>query len=135
MDISKFLHQHEEALELLQRLEDHCKQIPLNSREVSESLVGIAAQLKFHLAMEDKFLYPKASQSSDAELKSLSHHMSDEMMEISKVFDKYVNAWTKSSIDRDSAKFLAETAQIIAAIRDRIEREEGHLYPLAEARL
>ena len=132
MDISKFVHQHEEALEQLQQLEERCKQKPLNSGNISESLVGVAAHLKFHLAMEDKFLYPKAAGSPDQSLKELSRDMSDEMMQITAVFDKYVNQWTKMAIDREPVRFLSETSTIIEAIRSRIEREEESLYPLAE---
>ncbi|MCX8500414.1 MAG: hemerythrin domain-containing protein [Alphaproteobacteria bacterium] len=135
MDITKFLHQHEEALELLDKLESDCSKEPINSRDLSESLVSIAAKLKFHLAMEDKFLYPKAATSSDQDLKNLSQKMSDEMGKISIVFEAYVNRWSRIAIEREPQKFLTETAGIIDAIRKRIEREESSLYPLAEQKL
>ena len=135
MDISKFLHQHEEAEELLDKLEANCSKNPIDPREISETLVRIAAQLKFHLAMEDKLLYPKAATSSDQELKKLSQKMSDEMGQISIVFENYVNRWSRVAIEREPQKFLTETAGIIDAIRKRIEREEASLYPLAQQKL
>ena len=135
MDISKFESQHQDALVLLDQLESQCNAKELDSFTLSETLVNLAAKLKFHLAMEDKFLYPKAAQSTDDSLKNLSEMMKDEMMEISLVFDRFVNRWTRITIQRESSQFIKEAHQIILAIRTRIEKEESGLYPLAAKHL
>ncbi|MDI9409515.1 MAG: hemerythrin domain-containing protein, partial [Candidatus Pacebacteria bacterium] len=97
---------------------------------VVEKLIKISAQIKYHLSMEDAFIYPKSASSSNADLKALAVKMQEDMVPISAAFGAYVNSWNPDRIGKERAAFVAETKGIAAALKTRIDNEEKNLYPL-----
>lgn len=130
MDISSYVKQHREALDLAQRLQKKIQEPQPPASEITAILVELAGKLKFHLSMEDQYVYPKAVTSPDRALRSMAQAMQSEMLGISGAFAKYVSTWTSSAIAGDLARFRTETSGLLAALRDRIGREERSFYPL-----
>ena len=135
MDMSKFQSQHNDAAAQIATLEALMAKPKLDPVEASEALIILASRLNFHLSMEDKFLYPKAALSTDSTLRELAQKMQTEMSGLSEEFVRYVKKWTPSEISSHSNEFLDHSKRVIAALKDRIHREETQFYPLLQSAL
>lgn len=85
-----------------------------------------------HLKCEDWALYPRLRASGDAEAVRLAGMFVDEMGHIASDFSAYDARWTAEAIEADWDGFRAETTGILDALGMRIDRENQHLYPVAE---
>lgn len=135
MDISKFRSQHTDAAAQITVLEGLLAASSIDSRQASEALIILASRLNFHLSMEDKFLYPRAAQSANAELRELAQKMQTEMTGLSDEFTRYVKKWSPHEITAHPQEFIDHSKRVINALKDRINREETHFYPLVQAGL
>ncbi|HEY5126597.1 MAG TPA: hemerythrin domain-containing protein [Bradyrhizobium sp.] len=106
-----------------------------NRLEIRKLLTEIGGKLKFHLSMEDSYVYPKALAAANSDLKAVAKKMQAEMVGISDAFGKYLTTWTKISILKDPAKFISDTKSILATLKRRIDLEEHDFYPLLHAHL
>jgi hypothetical protein len=95
------------------------------------ALSALAGKLNFHLAMEDKALYPRLMKS-DGAAQGVAKKFMDEMGGLAEVFQTYNNKWQVTAIRNDFAAFAAETHKVFAALGKRIARENAELYPLAD---
>jgi len=135
MDVSSYVTQHREALGLAEQLQQKLQQAQLPIEEISKLLMEIGGKLKFHLSMEDSYVYPKALAAANSDLKAVAKKMQAEMVGISDAFGKYLTTWTKISILKDPAKFISDTKGILATLKRRIDLEEHDFYPLLHAHL
>ncbi|MDI9348677.1 MAG: hemerythrin domain-containing protein [Candidatus Symbiobacter sp.] len=135
MDMSKFHSQHMDAATQLTALEGILGKGQIDPVEASEALIVLASRLNFHLSMEDKFLYPKAAQSHDAELRDLAQKMQTEMAGLSEEFTRYVKKWSPNEIKADTQEFVSHSHRVVNALKDRIHREENFFYPMVQAKL
>lgn len=135
MDISPYVKQHQEALGLARQLQQKLQEAQPPVQEIARILVELSGKLKFHLSMEDKFVYPKAATSANADLQATAKRMQTEMLGIADAFAKYVGEWNSNSISRDLGRFTSETTGILAALKKRIELEEDKFYPLVREHL
>ena len=85
-----------------------------------------------HLRCEDWALYPRLRASGDGEAVRLEATFVDEMGHIAGDFAAYDARWTAEAVEADWDGFRAETAAVLAALGRRIDRENEHLYPVAE---
>ncbi len=101
--------------------------------EVRQLLSQLSGKLSFHLAMEDKSLYPFMSSHADAHVKALSKQYSDEMGSLGQTFKAYLGKWSNAMlIDADLPGFVGETRDVINALVRRIQREDTELYPMVD---
>jgi len=136
MDMSSYLKQHKEALNLVDKIEEKLINTAENAEEINTLLVELISKLGFHLSLEDKFLYPKSIESTNDNLKNTAAKMKDEMGEIGSILDSYAKSWTSSEqIKNAPEKFINETKGIIQELKNRIKLEEKELYPLAAMHL
>ncbi|TWB11533.1 hemerythrin HHE cation binding domain-containing protein [Nitrospirillum amazonense] len=135
MNITPYIKQHQEALDLVQKLQEKVQEAPPSVQEIVTILIELSGKLNFHLSMEDKFVYPKAVNSTNPELQSTARKMQTEMMEIAGAFTKYVGDWNSNSIQNNFEKFMSETALIATALKKRIDFEEANFYPLVRDHL
>lgn len=135
MDISPYIKQHAETLDLAQQLEQKLQEAKPSVQEIIGILIKLSGKLKFHLSMEDKFVYPKAITAKNADLKSTAERMQAEMLGIADAFSNYAAAWNSKSISEDMSKFASETTGILTALKKRIELEEQKFYPLVREHL
>lgn len=87
--------------------------------------------LTVHLAKEDRHLYPDLKRSPDRHLAALASEMEREVGHLAEDFHRYCHDWDAGAIAMDWPGFCTETQRILAALRQRIRREERELYPRA----
>jgi len=126
----KFRAQHDEILTLAQEITDKLKNQP-DPGLLRKLLSNLAGKVNFHLAMEDKALYPRLMQQ-DPQAKAMAARFLKEMGGLAQVFIDYNNKWQVSAIRSDLAGFSEETRKVLGALGHRISRENTELYPLAD---
>lgn len=106
------------------------------STEVIHGLARFSAKLNMHLAMEDRALYPRLMASDNKEISKTAQDFLDEMGGIKKVLEAYIFRWSvQREMKENYQDFEKETKGLIAALGQRIERENNILYPLAEKKI
>lgn len=93
----------------------------------------LARELMAHLALEDRILYPALQRTADANVRTTAARIQAEIGALAESFARYMSAWSDDKISREWPAFCADTAQILRALSDRINREDDILYPLAQA--
>lgn len=129
-----FRDQHAQLLAMASRLtaivsERNLEAHPGAARAALEML---AAHLRVHLAAEDHGLYPHMRKSQDPQLRSTAEQFGTEMGGLEQAFTAYAQAWTEGAIRGDARGFTSATTGVLTALRQRIERENSTLYPLAD---
>ena len=127
----KFRQQHVEILGIVGELNDKLK-AKADAQVLRSVLSNLAGKLNFHLAMEDKALYPRIM-TKDAKANALATKFMNEMGDLGDAFAAYNNTWQAAAIRKDPAGFAAETRKVFNALGKRIARENAELYPLADS--
>lgn len=130
-----FKSQHKEIAEAVSGIERLLNPGALaqNAAEVTKLLILLSGKIAFHLGMEDKYLYPALQNSNDSNLKTLADEYIRDMGTLAKTFKDYVSAWSlPRSIQEKPEEFVKQTKTVFTALRQRIDREETKLYPLAD---
>lgn len=131
MNIKPYFDQHREALGLVQKLQEKMGNPAQNADDIAGMLLVLVGRLTFHLSMEDKFIYPKATSSSHPQLQAVAKKMQAEMAPIGEAISAYAKAWNSPAAIRAQPEvFVAETGKIVAALKNRIDAEEKTFYPL-----
>ena len=126
----KFRQQHDEILAVVGELNDQLK-AKAEAPVLRGLLSNLAGKLNFHLAMEDKALYPRILKHN-GKAQVLATKFMDEMGDLGATFMAYNNKWQATAIRNDPAGFAAETRKVFTALGKRIARENAELYPLAD---
>ena len=106
---------------------DSMMKLGVTTKDGQEKLYEVKAILLAHLSLEDKELYPvlrKAAESDDS-VKSTLDIFAKDMEEISK---SALSFFAKYAQGGDSLEFAKELGRLLAALRNRIGREEDVLY-------
>jgi hypothetical protein len=127
----KFQVQHNEILVLAKEITQQIQQAA-EPAALRKQLSALAGKLSFHLAMEDRALYPRLTEAKDTRLQDMARQFMAEMGGLAGAFAAYNNKWQVSAIKADPAGFAAETQAVFTALKQRIARENTQLYPLAE---
>lgn len=128
----KFRVQHDEILAMTREITDKLKAEP-EAPLIRKLLSNLAGKVNFHLAMEDKALYPRLALQKDSHATALAAKFMSEMGGLAGVFIAYNNKWQVSAIKSDPEGFAHETRKVFGALAHRIQRENTELYPLADA--
>lgn len=128
-----FRHQHEEVRTLVARLESRLTVRAITNE--AETVVSVARELfgKFavHLAIEDATLYPRLTRHADGNLRRTATRFEQEMGGLKQRFEDYRHQWPgPTAISQDVAGFLADSRAVLAALKERIGREDAELYRL-----
>ena len=135
MDIHNLLRQHNEILELINKISAYQSQelVKENAFEISKLLAQLSGIIKMHLASEDKYVYPVLMQQKNITIKTTAEVFVNEMGAFAKVFEEYKMRYLGASkIAENAAAFLSETEKVILALKDRIRKENLSLYPLLQ---
>lgn len=127
---AKFRQQHDEILEIVGELNTRLK-ADADAETLRTTLSALAGKLNFHLAMEDKALYPRIMKIDD-KAQAMATKFMDEMGGLADAFGQYNNKWQTAAIRKDPAGFAKATHTVFAALGKRIARENAELYPLAD---
>ncbi len=99
-------------------------------------LSRLGGTLIVHLAMEDRSLYPSLLSCPDATLRETAQRFRDEMGGIRSEFAELTARWPgASAIAGDASGFASQVRAHLAALDERIRREDDELFPLAERSL
>jgi hypothetical protein len=128
----KFRAQHEEILAMAGDITEKLK-ANADAAEVRKILSNLAGKVNFHLAMEDKALYPRLMKQKDSDAPATAARFLKEMGGLAEVFTNYNTKWQVSAIRSDTPGFANETRKVLGALAHRIARENAELYPLADS--
>lgn len=126
----KFRQQHEEILALAGEIQKKLK-TKADAQELRTTLSNLAGKLNFHLAMEDKALYPRVMKI-DAGAHAVAARFVTEMGGLAEQFIAFNNKWQVSAIRSDPDGFANAAHKIFSALGKRVARENAELYPLAD---
>ncbi|MBI3420320.1 MAG: hemerythrin domain-containing protein [Proteobacteria bacterium] len=136
MSVTESLHrQHLEILKLAGQIEAQLPSLPsgAEAKEVHQILSDLTRVLTVHLALEDKALYPELAKSYSAKARALSQEYMNEMGHLAQAYKEYIGVWSSSQAIQDRAAiFRAQTLQLFGLLKERIDKEEKYLYPLAD---
>lgn len=108
--------------------------ITVSPDEAAAVVRDLFGKFSVHLAIEDKSLYPRAKAAGNPRLLAVASRFEAEMGDLGKRFDAYRQSWPGPlAIGRDPARFARETRAVLAALRERVGREETELYDLIDA--
>lgn len=135
MKIDSFVAQHKEIGEIVSALEALLNPsiVADKADDVRAKLSLLSGKVTIHLAMEDKVLYPTMLNCSNQTASQTAQKFKEEMGAIGGIFKTFVDKWNSAEkIKTGSSEFCNETKGLFSALKDRIKREEGDLYKLAE---
>jgi hemerythrin-like domain-containing protein len=99
-------------------------------------LARLAGILRTHFALEDEILYPTMIESDHRQAAVMARVFRTEHANLANQFERFIGRWSKSAaIAASLRQFEFEAGMFFAALRDRIDRENRELYPLAEQAL
>jgi hemerythrin len=133
MDISNILRQHNEVLDLMNKISTYQsqEQVQQNAFELSKLLAQLSGIIKIHLNSEDKFVYPVLIKHQDSKIRTTAEAFAKEMGELAIAFEAYkIKYMGASKISENAVTFLGETKEVFAALKGRIKKEDVSLYPL-----
>lgn len=135
MNIQKFYSDHAELVAIVHRVERAMEAQERGAAldPLAEAVQELFGRCGIHLALEDSTLYPNLRKHESAAVRETSQRFETEMGGIKAALEAYRHKWPgKIAIAKNPAAFAAETRQILAALKDRIARENTILYPLVE---
>lgn len=123
-----FRTQHAEFHALIAELEGALTtgKTPESIRPLFQSLF---AKLTVHLAIEDSTMYPWMLSHADPRVRTTAQRYKDEMGGLKDTLEVWRSHWLGAAAS-DPAAFRAEAQRTVAALKQRITREDGELYPL-----
>jgi hypothetical protein len=99
-------------------------------------LARFSGAVKMHLLVEDEGLYPRLLAHADAAVRAKATAFQDSMGTLAAAFAAFYEKWTKAgAIEADPAGFRKELGDVLAALSQRMELEDGDLYVLADREL
>lgn len=132
MDVDELRRQHQQlsllSHQLIQAVEDSQIQ-----QKVGAVRWQLARQLMSHLALEDGIFYPAMQRMADDQARTTAQRLQSETGMLAQNFSAYMQRWNDDQIARRWPDFCAETREVLATLKTRMEQEERLLYPLAEA--
>ena len=135
MNIDKFKHQHEDILADIAALRQLVHGgIEGNAERIAARIIAMSGNIKLHLAVEDKVLYPTLSGCGDAALARMSHLYQLEMNGIVAAYMAFATTWNSAAhLLAAPEKFRAEANGVLRRVYERIKKEDLEFYPAAEA--
>lgn len=127
-----FRQQHNEILKIANQVSGLLieAQLSKDANQVRALVARLAVQVKFHLGVEDQWLYPELLKSNDDRLKKLATQYMNEMGNIKQNFENYVVRWSPiEAIEKKPGNFVRETQALFGVLSRRIKLENSELYP------
>ncbi|MHB8766219.1 MAG: hemerythrin domain-containing protein [Deferrisomatales bacterium] len=107
---------------------------PAAAAAVHEGLARLIGKLTVHLAAEDRHIYPVLRRHPDPQVRSAAERVSRELGGLAAAVEAYRAEWPAvSKGGRLPEAFIRRTRLILAALEQRIQREEEELFALLPA--
>ncbi len=133
--IGQLQSQHEACLAIVHDIEARSAHIPDRTAavEITLMLARLTGILRIHLALEDEILYPALRNASDPDVARTAERYWQEMGGLANAFLDFIDRWKRAdALLAAQDAFRTESAHVFAALADRIAREHGEIYPMAE---
>lgn len=130
---ASFRQHHTDVRALVVRIEDllHVETIRADAGPIAIVIRELFGKFGVHLSIEDAALYPRMMAHADQKIRHAAERFQREMGGLKARFDEYRNRWPGPlAISKDPTGFVAETGDIIAALKRRIASEDAELYDL-----
>lgn len=131
MDVSELKRQHVEIAKVA-RLLGATVANAAQPQPIAALRWQLARLLMTHLAMEDRLFYPALQRMADSAARETGARFQTEMGGLGASFSTYMAHWSDDRVAADWPGFCAATRALLAALANRIEREDRQLYPLVE---
>jgi hypothetical protein len=92
----------------------------------------LVSTLLAHLKLEDWTLYPRLIESDDSGISEAGRKFQEEMGGLAPAFVAYCDKWSANHIEAEWEDYCADTRHILAALENRLLRENRDLLPLLE---
>ncbi len=134
MNIDKFKHQHVAILRDIATLRQLVHGgIDANAEQIAARLIGMSGNIKLHLAVEDRVLYPVLRTSADAALARMSLLYQGEMADIVAAYLDFAATWQSAAQVRANAEqFRADANNVLRTLHQRMQKEDHEFYPAIE---
>jgi len=98
---------------------------------VCELMARFKDKIWMHLVFEDNTFYAELVRHQDDAVIDTARNFHDSAKEIRKYFSGYVRRWcTAPTSDAEHESLMKESREIFRLIRERIEYENEHMFPL-----
>jgi hypothetical protein len=127
--------QHDLALRMAERLIDLIDEYrgDADAPPIALQFNKLFGLLRVHLAQEDVQLYPELAASGDRQIANMALAYVSEMGGLASELELFAQRWSSSAVIASDFYGFAEAArELVLRLAFRIERENRHLYPLAE---
>jgi len=131
MKLQRFEHDHHAILDGIHQLRRLIAAgIEHNAAPITQLLMKMSAEIKLHLAVEDRVVYPAFANSGRPELAAMGRFYQNEMGDLSGKYTEFATHWNlPARIVAEPARFRDEANAVFKALFLRTKREESELYP------
>lgn len=133
MSIDLLKNQHITIRQLVREIEEriYSGDLTVQAFDISLKIGQLSGLLLLHLKSEDEVLYPSLMHSTDEKTRNLSQEFNRDMGSLAGDFMEYKRTYMLASrIKSEPQKFKLESQTIIAALKNRLDKEDRYLYPL-----
>ena len=104
-----------------------------NNSYVCELMARFREKVWMHLVFEDNTIYAELTRHNDKSISDTARGFHDSAKEIRKCFSHYARHWCRPAIDDDDHDaMLKESNELFRLVKERIDYENVHMFPLIE---
>jgi hypothetical protein len=131
---SNFRRQHDELVSLAVELSGvvEAPRTPGSVARIQSVLNRLAGKLQVHKAMEEESLYSDLLSHERQEVRELAQRFQREFGDVYQVFLDFRDQWNGSRVGDRYDEFVPAARGLIAALAERVERENNGLYALVD---
>ena len=104
-----------------------------NNPVVCELMSRFKEKVWLHLVFEDNTLYQELARHDDETTRRIVQEFHDSARALKKRFSTYLRRWCQPEVsDSEHEELLRESREIFNLIRNRVQYEDEHIFPLLE---
>ncbi|HEB67597.1 MAG TPA: hemerythrin domain-containing protein [Gammaproteobacteria bacterium] len=104
-----------------------------NNPVVCELMSRFKEKVWLHLVFEDNTLYQELARHDDEATRRVVQEFHDSARALKKRFSTYLRRWCQPEVsDSEHEDLLRESREIFNLIRNRVQYEDEHIFPLLE---
>ncbi len=104
-----------------------------NNPVVCELMSRFKEKVWLHLVFEDNTLYQELARHDDETTRRVVQEFHDSARALKKRFSTYLRRWCQPEVsDSEHEDLLRESREIFNLIRNRVQYEDEHIFPLLE---
>jgi hypothetical protein len=106
----------------------------LGATELRVALSRLAGTISIHFTTVEESLYPRLQRTANVAVTATARRFHDTLGSIMRSFSSYFESWKGfGAIEKDRARFAAETRDLVDALVRRLDDEDSQLYVLVDA--